>query len=99
MNPQDSCANPPKTVPAEYVPPMSLHRFCQITGLSKASAWCYEKRGWLRTHLIANRRYILAADLAEFNRRLASDEFAGSVPNPSVALSIKPQKETNTADS
>ena len=99
MNPQNSSANPQKTVPAEYVPPMSLHRFCQITGLSKASAWRYEKRGWLRTHLIANRRYILAADVAEFNRRLASDQFAGSVPNPSVARSIKPQKETNTAES
>src|SRR5439155_16820288 len=81
MNPQNSSANPQKTVPAEYVPPMSLHRFCQITGLSKASAWRYEKRGWLRTHLIANRRYILAADVAEFNRRLGSDEFAGNASN------------------
>ena len=41
----------------------------------------------------------LGGGLAEFNRRLASDEFAGSVPNPSVARSIKPQKETNTAES
>ena len=56
---------------------MSLHRFCQVTGLSKASAWRYEKRGWLRTHLIANRRYVLAADVAKFNRRLATHEFAG----------------------
>jgi hypothetical protein len=81
-----------KTVPPEYIPPMSLQRFCGIMGLSKASAWRYEKRGWLRTHLIANRRYILAADVAEFNRRLASDEFAGSVSNPSGARSIKPKK-------
>src|SRR5436189_4695098 len=79
MNSQNSSANAQKTVPAEYVPPMSLHRFCEITGLSKASAWRYEKRGWLRRHLIANRRYILAADVAEFNRRLASDEFAGTI--------------------
>jgi len=78
MNSQDSSANAQKTVPAEYIPPMSLHRFCEITGLSKASAWRYEKRGWLRTHLIANRRYILAADVAEFNRRLALDEFAAT---------------------
>src|SRR5262245_16458499 len=99
MNSNNSSTNPEKSVPAEYVPPMSLHRFCQITGLSKASAWRYEKCGWLRTHLIANRRYILAADVAEFNRRLVSDEFAGSVPNPSVAGSIKPKKETNTAGS
>ena len=78
MTSQDFSANVQKTVPAEYIPPMSLHRFCEITGLSKGSAWRYEKRGWLRTHLIANRRYILAADVAEFNRRLALDEFAGT---------------------
>jgi hypothetical protein len=71
---------------------MSLHRFCETTGLSKASAWRYEKRGWLRTHLISNKRYILAADVAEFNRRLASDEFAGSISNLSAARSVKPKK-------
>jgi hypothetical protein len=92
MNSHHSSANPQKTVPAEYMPPMSLHRFCQITGLSKASAWRYEKRGWLRTHLIANRRYVLAADVAEFNRRLASDEFAGGVSNLSVVRQVKPKK-------
>ena len=36
--------------------------------------------------------YILAADVAEFNRRFASDEFAGSVSNLSVVRSIKPKK-------
>jgi hypothetical protein len=94
MSSINSFANAQKTVLPEYVPPTSLRRFCEITGLSKVLAWRYEKRGWLRTHLIANRRYILAADVAEFNRRLASDEFAGSVSNPSVARSTKPKKET-----
>jgi hypothetical protein len=73
---------------------MSLHRFCQVTGLSKASAWRYEKRGWLRTHLIANRRYVLATDVAEFNRRLASDEFAGSVQNLPLHARSKYNKST-----
>ena len=36
---------------------------------------------------------ILAADVAEFNRRLAADEFGGSVSNLSVARAIKPNKE------
>jgi hypothetical protein len=94
MKSQNSSANPQKTVPAEYVPPTSLHRFCEITGLSKASAWRYERRGRLRTHLIANRRYILAADVAEFNRRLASDEFAGTISNLSVVRQIKPKKQS-----
>jgi hypothetical protein len=91
MKSQNS-SDPLKTVPAEYLPPMSLHRFCQITGLSKASAWRYEKRGWLRTHLIANRRYVLAADIAEFNMRLASDEFAGTVSNLSAVGQVKIKK-------
>jgi hypothetical protein len=93
MSSQNSSINAEKTVAPEYIPPMSLHRFCEISGLSKVSAWRYEKRGWLRTHLIANRRYILAADVAEFNRRLASDEFAGNVSNLSAARSTKPKKE------
>src|SRR5438874_5332244 len=100
MNLPTSSANAQRTVPAEYIPPMSLHRFCEITGLSKASAWRYEKRGWLRTHLITNRRYILAADVAEFNRRLASDEFAGSVSNLCGAREPKLKKNiTNVAGS
>ena len=86
MSLQNFSANAQKTVPAEYVPPMSLHRFCEITGLSKVSAWRYEKRGWLATHLIANRRYILAADVAAFNKRLASDEFAGTIQVPGRKL-------------
>jgi hypothetical protein len=96
MRTLNSSANA-QTVPPEYVPPMSLQRFYEITGLSKVSAWRYEKRGWLRTHLIANRRYILAADVAEFNRRLASDEFAGSSLNLSVAASMKRRKKRNEA--
>jgi len=71
-----------QSVPPEYIPPMSLDRFCELTGFCKASAWRYEKLGWLKTHLLANRRYILAADVAEFNRRLAADEFAGTVRIP-----------------
>src|SRR3982074_3102139 len=100
MNSQTSSANAQKTVPAEYIPPMSLHRFCEITGLSKASAWRYEKRGWLRTHLIANRRYILAADVSEFNRRLALDEFAGTTrPFDSSRLTLgKSGNKTATRD-
>ena len=38
-------------------------------------------------NLIANRRYILAADVAYFNRRFALDEFAGKTSNLSSARS------------
>ncbi len=90
MNSHNSPTNTQKTVPPEYVPPMSLHRFCQITGLSKSSAWRYEKRGWLRTHLISSRRYVLAADVAEFNRRLAWGEFAEGASNLSIERTNQP---------
>ncbi len=87
--PEDSFVSNQRDLPAEYIPPISLDRFREITGLSKTSAWRYEKRGWLRTHLIANRRYILAADVVEFNRKLALDEFAGILPNLSAARPSK----------
>jgi hypothetical protein len=38
--------NSSSILPAEFIPPMSLDRFCEITGLFKTSAWRYEKRGW-----------------------------------------------------
>jgi hypothetical protein len=41
---------------------------------------------------MANRRYVLAEDVAEFNRRLASDEFAGSVSNLSVVGQVTLKK-------
>jgi hypothetical protein len=53
-------------------------------GISPVTAWRFEKRGWLRTHRIANRRYVLAADVAEFNRRIAAGEFAGKPSNPAA---------------
>jgi hypothetical protein len=42
--------------------------------------------------LIAAARYVLAEDVAEFNRKLASDEFAGSVSNVSVVGQVTLKK-------
>jgi len=72
-------------LPSENIPPISLERFGEVTGLSSTSLWRFQKRGWLKTHIIANRRYVLAEDVAEFNRRLKAGEFAGEkMPNPSA---------------
>jgi hypothetical protein len=71
-------------LPVAYLPPMALDRFCEITGLSPVTAWRMQRKGMLKTHLIANRRYILAEDLAEFNRRVKAGEFAGKTFNPSA---------------
>jgi hypothetical protein len=57
-----------------------VYRKCRHGGMRSVD-------GWLRTHLIANRRYILAADVADFNRMFALDEFAGKVSSLSSARS------------
>jgi len=71
--------------PAENIPPIALDRFGEMTGLSPCSLWRFQKRGWLKTYVISNRRYVLAEDVAEFNRRLKAGDFAcAKMPNPSV---------------
>jgi len=69
-------------LPAENLPPIALDRFCEIVGISPVTAWRFQRRGWLRTFLISNRRYVLAADIHEFNRRIASGEFASAPSTP-----------------
>ncbi|HEY5895142.1 MAG TPA: hypothetical protein VIT91_18125 [Chthoniobacterales bacterium] len=69
--------------PVNTVPPISLDVFLEKTGLARSTAYRYEKQGWLKTHIISNRRFLLAEDVAEFNRRLKAGEFAVDVmPNP-----------------
>lgn len=69
----------------DFVPPIALDRFAEISGLSRVTLYRYRQRGWLKTHAIGNRQYVLAADVAEFNRRAEAGEFASeSQPNPSV---------------
>jgi len=81
---ENTSAKIPETssMPLESIPPLSLDRFCEQTGLSPVTAWRFQKLGWLKTHLLSNRRYILATDLVDFNRRLAAGEFAGKTGNP-----------------
>jgi hypothetical protein len=66
----------------EQLPPLSLGKFLEATGASSVTAWRWEKRGWLQTVRIAGRKYITAAALREFNRRLEAGEFAGKTQNP-----------------
>ena len=65
------------------LPPMSLDLFMEMSGLSSATCWRYRRRGWLRTVTIAGRHYITREEIAEFNNRAMSGEFAGKVSNPS----------------
>jgi hypothetical protein len=90
---QESSRNLTKAgVPAENIPPIALDRFREAMGISPVTAWRFEKRGWLKTHLIANRRYVLANDVAEFNRRIASGDFAAKPSNPAANQSLDRRK-------
>ena len=71
-------------VPLAAHPPLALDQFMRQSGLSPATVWRYRKRGWLVVVTIAGRHYISRQAIAEFNRRAAAGEFAGTVANPSA---------------
>lgn len=68
------------TIPLESLPPISMDRFVEQSGLSSVTLWRFRKKGWLRTHQICGRHYLSAAEIARFNARLESGEFAGDGP-------------------
>jgi len=57
-----------------------MDRFTEQSGLSPVTLWRFRKKGWIKTCVIAGRHYLTAAQIAEFNTRLACGEFAGSGP-------------------
>lgn len=59
------------------------------SGLSSATLWRYRKRGWLAVTTIAGRHYLSREAIAEFNRRAAAGDFAGTVSNPSAHRALK----------
>lgn len=71
-------------VPLSAYPPLALDQFMRQSGLSNATVWRYRKRKWLQTITIAGRHYVTREAIAEFNRRAAAGEFAGTVANPSA---------------
>lgn len=74
--------NSDAAVPLTAHPPISLDRFIEQSGLSPATVWRYRKKGWLRTINIAGRHYVTREEIAAFNRRATSGEFAGKVQQP-----------------
>jgi len=71
-------------------PMMSLDKFIEQTGLSAVTVWRYRKKGMLTTVNICGRNYILRAEIARFNERAASGEFAKDPIHP--RKSILPQR-------
>lgn len=64
----------------ESLPPISMDRFTEQSGLSPVTLWRFRKKGWIKTSVIAGRHYLTATQIAEFNTRLQSGEFAGNGP-------------------
>ena len=90
MTSQTNSSQSGDVLPLSAFPPISLDLFMRQTGLSPASCWRYRKRGWLKTVVIANRHYVTREAIADFNKRAAQGEFAGTIPNPSGALRQQP---------
>ena len=59
------------------------------SGFSPTTCWRYRKKGWLETIVIANRHYVTREAIAQFNKRAAAGEFAGTLSNPSTARVAK----------
>lgn len=55
---------------------VSLSRWCRSAGIAPVAAWCFRKRGWLRTINISGRVYVTAESLNEFVRRVEEGDFA-----------------------
>ena len=69
-----------ETIPLEAHPPISMDCFVQQSGLSPVTLWRFRKKGWLKTCVIAGRHYITREEIARFNARMESGEFAGNGP-------------------
>ena len=65
-------------------PPISLARFIQQMGITTITAWRWRRDGKLHTVNICGRQYVTAEEIAKFNARVTSGEFAREhkTPNP-----------------
>lgn len=71
-------------LPFATLPPLSLDKFMEQSGLSPTTCWRFRKCGWLRTVQIGTRHYVPREAIAEFNERAARGDFAAPLPNPSI---------------
>lgn len=63
-------------------PPLALDKFIEQSGLSAVTVWRYRRAGWLRTLNICGRHYLTRAEIARFNMRAATGEFARELACP-----------------
>ena len=63
-------------------PPLALDKFIDQSGLSAVTVWRYRRAGWLNTLNICGRHYLTRAEIARFNTRAATGEFAREPARP-----------------
>lgn len=83
-----------QAAPLNAIPPLSLDRFMEQSGIAPATCWRWRRAGWLRTIVISGRHYVTREEIAEFNRRAAAGEFAITKPANPYALR-KPAAQTS----
>ena len=71
----------------DSLPPMSLDKFMEESGLSPITCYRFRKRGWLKVENIAGRNYITRAAILEFNQRMKRGEFSKDRQNPAAKKS------------
>jgi hypothetical protein len=64
-------------------PPLALDKFIEQSGLSAVTVWRYRRAGWLNTLNICGRHYLTRIEIARFNLRAATGEFARKPARPS----------------
>jgi hypothetical protein len=63
-------------------PPMALSQFIEQSALSPTTVWRFRKKGFLRTINICGRHYVLRSEIARFNARALTGEFARPYSRP-----------------
>jgi len=63
--------------------PMSLDRFIEQIGITDTTAWRWRRDGRIKTENICGRQYIYPSEIARFNERVKSGEFAKKHKTPS----------------
>lgn len=62
---------------------ITLDKWLSEIGITNATRWRWEQKGWIKTILISNRRYVRREDHEEFLRRAAAGEFEQKPKVPS----------------
>jgi len=63
-------------------PPMALSQFIEQAALSPTTVWRFRNKGFLRTINICGRHYVLRSEIARFNARALTGEFARPCTRP-----------------